>query len=326
MSYAVILSAGQWYEAMTKQGPMINSMGSLIFVGALAVLALAACSSPAPDELGGRLVFERKVDGNADIYVMAIDGSGLTRLTDAPGWDGAPAWSPDTSQIVFASDRAGGPAIYVMNADGSNPRPLTDPSNASLTPSWSPDGRQIAFASTQGDETAGEQGIDAGFEIWVMNADGSDLRRITSDPTAQSLYPSWGPKSDRLIYAQQAGDKGSLVTQLLRDDALPRPAGDAVDGLPSAPAWSPGENRIAYALERQGQVELWQARPDGGDPHLLGQAGPSGGEPAWSPDGKHIVFVSDQDGVRSLAIMDADGKNVRRLTVDDAAYAHPDWQ
>ncbi len=186
---------------------MIKTIFKVLLVGVLAALALIACKPPAPDELSGRLVFERKVDGNADVYVMAVDGSGLTRLTDSPGWDGEPSWSPDGSQIVFASDRAGGPAIYVMNADGSNQRALTDPSTASLTPSWSPDGQRIAYAST-GPNAPGEQAVDTGFEIWVMNADGSNPQRLAGDPTGQALYPSWGPKSDRLAYALQTEKKG----------------------------------------------------------------------------------------------------------------------
>jgi Tol biopolymer transport system component len=267
------------------------------------------------------LVFERTVDDNADIYVMPVDGGELTRLTDDPGWDGEPAWSPDGSQIVFASERAGGPAIYVMNSDGSSLRALTDPAAASLTPAWSPDGKQIAFASIQ---PAGQEG-NTGFEIWVVNVDGSGLRRVAGSPSAQLLSPAWGPKSDRLVYAQRAGAAGSLLIQQLGDESAPKPLAVAAEGAPGAPAWSPNGSRIAYALERQGRVELWQSKPDGGAPHLLGQTGPGGGEPAWSPDGKHIVFVSDQDGVRSLAIMDLNGNAVRQFPADGALLAHPDW-
>ena len=243
---------------------------------------------------------------------MAVNGSGLTRLTDSPGWDGEPSWSPDGSQIVFASDRAGGPAIYVMNADGSNQRALTDPSIASLTPSWSPDGQRIAYAST-GPNAPGEQAVDTGFEIWAMNADGSNPQRLAGDPAGQALYPSWGPKSDRLAYALQTGEEGVLLTQVLRDGATPRSFSDAVEGRPNAPDWSPGASRIVFDLKHQGAVEIWQTKPDGSNPLRLGEAGANGGEPAWSPDGKHIVFVSDQDGASTLVIMDADGKNVRRL-------------
>ena len=140
------------------------------------------------------------------------------------------------------------------------------------------------------------------------------------------LYPSWGPKSDRLAYTLQTGQEGFLLTQMLRDGATSQSFSDGVEGRPNAPDWSQGSNHIAFALEQQGTVEIWQTKPDGNNPVRLGQAGASGGEPAWSPDGKHIVFVSDQDGAPSLMIVDADGNNVRRLTAAGAAYAHPDWK
>lgn len=66
----------------------------------------------------GRIAFAGERDGNAEIYVMNADGTGVERLTNDPGDDGFPAWSPDGTEIAFASDRNGGFEIYVMNAEG----------------------------------------------------------------------------------------------------------------------------------------------------------------------------------------------------------------
>src|SRR5437667_141023 len=90
----------------------------------------------------GKIAFTSNRGGNVEIYVMNADGTGVTRLTDSVGPDEVPAWSPDGTQIAFASTRDYQPPfyeIYVMNADGTGARQLTNtPGNSlSLKPTWS---------------------------------------------------------------------------------------------------------------------------------------------------------------------------------------------
>src|SRR5206468_1029853 len=80
-------------------------------------------------------------DGNDEIYVMNRDGTGVKRLTNDPGEDAYPAWSPDGKEIAFQSSRSGNLDIFVMNSDGSNVRNLTNNPAADMAPSWSRDGR-----------------------------------------------------------------------------------------------------------------------------------------------------------------------------------------
>ena len=77
-----------------------------------------------------------------DIYLINVDGSGLTRLTSNSGLNGSPSWSPDGRQIAFSSNRDGTHKIYIMNADGSNQHAIAE---RGTQPSWSPDGSKILF-------------------------------------------------------------------------------------------------------------------------------------------------------------------------------------
>lgn len=299
----------------------------LAFASLAAMLALSACSGIGNTQSAGRLAFERKENDNSDVYVMNPDGTGLTRLTDDPGWDGTPAWSPDGTQIAFASERLGPPVIMLMNADGSDQRALTDPTYASLMPAWSPDGKRIAFASTQSYEIqrqGGRQQIDAGFEIWVVNADGSNLQRITGDPQSEALYPDWSPDGKQVAF-QEVTDKIRIMLQEPVEGAQATNLSDAVEGRHFTPAWSPDGRQIAFMNQLDNVADIWLLDVKSGQATHLSQPDSNDGEPTWSPDGKEIAFTTDRDGAQTLYIMSADGQNARRLTSDSAEYSHPMW-
>jgi Tol biopolymer transport system component len=151
---------------------------------------------------------------SAEIYIVNADGTDLHKLTDDAVSDSAPDWSPDGSQIVFASARDGDYEIYVMDADGRNIRPLTDDPASDGSPAWSPDGTQIVFASDR----------DGNNEIYVMNADGSDQVRLTNTPL-QEFMPAWRPETTLSI---SAGGLTAIVP-------LGSPA--ALDGTFAAGEW-----------------------------------------------------------------------------------------
>jgi|GEM_PF-245123 len=168
-------------------------------------------SAWSPD--GARIAFTSSRNRNSetgepdlDIYVMDADGSNVVRLTDTPGRDGFPAWSPAGDKIAFWSERDGGNCeIYVMDADGSNPVNLTHHPSCDLTPSWSPDGKRIAFSSWR-----------AGLQIFAMDADGSNPIQLTEGPRAG--WPAWSPVAGSThMHFAVAINGGRIIRLVVRD-------------------------------------------------------------------------------------------------------------
>jgi Tol biopolymer transport system component len=149
---------------------------------------------------------------SVDIYVINVDGSGLTQLTRDSGANGSPSWSPDGKQIAFVSDRDDGKArIWIMNADGSNPRILPNSQNTGSTgfhgsqPAWSPDGTKILFTAYR---ICGGQ---AAVSIYVTNVDGTSSQLLTNDPNNCGWYssPRWSPDGTKILAGLSIKTTGS---------------------------------------------------------------------------------------------------------------------
>jgi dipeptidyl aminopeptidase/acylaminoacyl peptidase len=225
-------------------------------------------------------------DGDFDIYVVEPGRGMRRRLTDAPGRDGTPVWSPDGKRIAFQSLRDGHSQIYVMEADGGNVRNLSNSASNDEHPFWSADGARILFAS---DRTSVE-GDEQNYDIFVMEADGSNVSRITTTPEVET-YPTWSPDGSRIACRRILADGNwdVVILDAQGNDVLNLSHHPAPDGWP---AWSPDGTRLVFASERGGSADLWLAAADGSDLRRITDD-PTSDErqPWWSPDGTRIAFA-----------------------------------
>jgi Tol biopolymer transport system component len=233
--------------------------------------------------------------GFRDIFKMRPDGSGKVNLTSQSASDNDGAWSPDGRHIAFASDRNGNYDIFIIRDDGKGIRQLTNDLVDETSPTWSPDARRILFLSRK-DGIKPQSNFVVATDIFSMNADGTQQVNLTHSPAVYDEWASWSPDGRRLLFTRWdlCCAQRIMVANADGTDAVPLRAEEARYRDDYA-SWSPDGTQIAFsAYDRNSPVfseryRLFLVDADGSN---LRPVGADGGPrfPAWSPDGKMLVY------------------------------------
>ena len=231
-------------------------------------------------------------------------GGEILPLVSMPGQQDTPAISPDGSQVAYAYSGGPNPGIYIALIGGEKPLQLTQ-SDSDSNPAWSPDGRQIAFARFS--DSSGQK------KLYVIPALGGTERRVymASFPKwEQCNQMSWSPDGKSLIFTEALDNSGKArLSMLSLSDLTARPLTSPQNQqFDCDPVFSPDGATVAFARGPMGAFlgDLFLLKVLDGRVVRLTK-GNSGGDAAWTQDGKEIVFDSPARGFRSLWRLSASG-------------------
>ncbi|WP_455244554.1 hypothetical protein [Petrachloros mirabilis] len=200
-----------------------------------------------------------------DLYAVRIDGQEMQRLTVSPGYDAEATVSPDGKTIVWTSVKDGDLDIYAMNLDGTKPRRLTEEVGYDGGAFFSPDSKRIVYRAHHPSEPAevakyqellSKRLVEPGqLEIFVMNADGSGKRQVTSNG-ASNFSPFFHPDGNRIIFSsnvetREEGERPSFHLYLIGDDGANLERLTFEGHFNSFPMFSPDGKRVVWVSDRQ---------------------------------------------------------------------------
>lgn len=262
---------------------------------------------PALSPDGTRIAFGSVQNNKSGINIIDVDGRGLRKLTTNDlTYDSEPAWSLDGSKIAFvrgfdptkdgvANFTSCGFEIYVVGVEDGQEVNLTV-GRGGTDPAWSPDGTRIVFASNRHERYSANRDVE-NYDIYSMTSEGSDVQQLTMTEESNEAEPAWSPDGTHIAYA------GNYLSEDLR-------CGFAHTGLGTDPAMN-GPDIYVMSSDGSGQSRVTETG--------------NNLEPAWSPDGASLAFVSSRDGHTQIYVLCISDKTESVITSDAAHKTSPSW-
>ena len=247
-------------------------------------------------------------DMHSEIYVADFDGHNSQAVTKDNTLSTAPCWVPGRFALYYGSYKLGNPGIFSHDLTTGARKTIAWYGGSSISPAVSPDGRKVAMILSK----------DGWTDLYVADADGTNVRRLTKSPEDESS-PCWSPDGQWICFATKIKERRSL--------AKVRASGGAVQRIPTVgissptePDWSPDGQWIAFTSQNRGGFDICVVKAGGGDATAL----VSGEDPCWSPNSRTLVFFQRNGG--HLSMLDVPTKQVKDVTrVSTGVNSQPSW-
>jgi TolB protein len=330
----------------------------LLFLAALAAAALPVCAQRKPvlpqidlphpyyfremylpQLTSGPSSVAWSPDSKEVVYSMAgslwrqkIDSKEARQITDGPGYDYQPDWSPDGKSVVYVSYQKDAMELWLLELGSGRTQPLTNGGAVNVEPRWSPDGRRIVFVSTSYNKRFHifRADVNEGKLENVVKLTGetrSDLPRYYYSAFDTEINPVWTRDGNEILFVSNRGHihgSGGFWRMRAEPSAKAREIHYEETNWKARPDFSPDGSRMVYSsyLGRQWH-QLWLMPSDGGDALPISYGDWDDTNVRWSPDGKQLAFVSNKEWNTQLAIQEFGSGSARSLVAENRKYLKP---
>jgi dipeptidyl aminopeptidase/acylaminoacyl peptidase len=288
----------------------------------------------------GRDMVQWSPDGEQITFSSGLGGGGLMAVSPESGFPvripidlgGAghflasqmPTWSPDGRWIAYVSTKSGSQEIWLWSARSGRDSPLTKLGGRINSYTWSPDSRWIAFSNDR----------YGNYDIWKVELASGDSYRLTENDRYE-VFPTWTPDAGSILFVElderwtehtviEMTSAGSGRRTVVQDtDFFDYRAG----GTFGYPAVSPDGTTVLFRSHRSGWINYWTVPLAGGNPQPVAAEAADQSHARWSPDGRHIAYVSNHNGTHELRVVRVgDGGQPRTLVAPGTGVvAVPEW-
>ena len=263
-----------------------------------------------------------------EVYVLDWDGQNQDKITNHLSISVSPTWSPNGEEIAYTSfsyhtvGKTRNSDLFIYNLKTNKRFLVSYRKGLNNGASYFPDGKNLLLTLS----------VRGNPDLYKMSSDGSSLVQLTNGPNgAMNVEGAVSPDGSKIAFASDRG--GNPMIYMMNADGSEAQRKISVGKYNASPAWSPDGKKIAFAGQESGAFDIFVMDADGqnkGLKRLTTAHKPNGKKannesPSWSPDGRHIMFVSDRTGQNQIYIINPDGTNERRITFDSFNWDKPKW-